>query len=230
MIGMAKEPGILHHVLHGDPLHGTADQDHLPVARHHKHVAGEETITEQLGHLKYKIGPKSFFQTNSEQAVRLYNLVKQLADLKGDELVYDLYTGLGSIALYLADQCDKIVGIEEIKEAIDDAEDNKALNHIQNAFFEVGDVKDEFNNHFIEKYGAADLIIVDPPRAGLHKDVCAMLNNTGCNRIIYVSCNPATQARDITLMDNYKTVFLQPVDMFPHTHHIENVVLLERRQ
>lgn len=194
------------------------------------HVAGEETITEQLGHLKYKIGPKSFFQTNSEQAVRLYNLVKQLADLKGDELVYDLYTGLGSIALYLADQCDKIVGIEEIKEAIDDAEDNKALNHIQNAFFEVGDVKDEFNNHFIEKYGAADLIIVDPPRAGLHKDVCVMLNNTGCNRIIYVSCNPATQARDITLMDNYKTVFLQPVDMFPHTHHIENVVLLERRQ
>lgn len=189
---------------------------------------GEPFITEQLGHLKYRIGPKSFFQTNSHQARRLYDLVKDLANLNGTECVYDLYTGLGSIALYLADQCQKIIGIEEIKEAIDDAEINKNLNNIENAFFEVGDVKDQFNSHFIQKYGKADLIIVDPPRAGLHKDVCTMINQTDTPRIIYVSCNPATQARDIMLMDNYKTTFLQPVDMFPHTHHIENIAVLER--
>ena len=192
------------------------------------HYSGEEYLTENLGHLKYRIGPKSFFQTNSHQAKNLYDLVVELADLKGSELVYDLYTGLGSIALYIADKCEKVVGIEEIPEAIDDAELNKKLNGIDNAFFEVGDVKDQFNNHFIKKYGPADLIIVDPPRAGLHKDVCAMLNETSADRIIYVSCNPATQARDIALLTNYKTTFLQAVDMFPHTHHIENVALLKR--
>jgi len=190
--------------------------------------SGADHITEALGHLRYRIGPKSFFQTNTRQALRLYNLIRELANLKGDELVYDLYTGLGSIALFLAEDCQSVVGIEEIEEAIEDANQNKKLNGIQNAYFEVGDVKDQFNTRFIEKYGKADLVIVDPPRAGLHKDVCDMLNQSGAERIIYVSCNPATQARDITLIDNYKPVYLQAVDMFPHTHHIENVALLER--
>jgi len=190
--------------------------------------SGEALMTEQLSHLKYKIGPKSFFQTNSYQAVRLYDLVSELAELKPDDLVFDLYTGLGSIALYVAKNCKKVVGIEEIKEAIDDAEINKQLNGIDNAFFEVGDVKDEFNSHFVEKYGIADVIIVDPPRAGLHKDVCAMLNEAGAKRIVYVSCNPSTQARDVILMPNYSIKVLQSVDMFPHTHHVENVIVLEK--
>lgn len=188
---------------------------------------GKPHITEQLGHLKYNIGPKSFFQTNSQQALNLYSLVREMAQLKGDETVYDLYTGLGSIALFLADACKKIVGIEEISEAIEDAELNKELNGISNAFFETGDVRDVFNGEFKTKYGAADLIIVDPPRAGLHKDVCDTINYSGSPRVIYVSCNPATQARDIMLMDRYRVVKLRPVDMFPHTHHIENIALLE---
>ena len=191
---------------------------------------GTPTITEQLGHIKYKIGPKSFFQTNTKQAEILYDQIKSLANLKGDELVYDLYTGLGSIALYIADSCKTVVGIEEIKEAIDDANYNKTLNGIENAHFEVGDVKDEFNGSFVNKYGKADLIIVDPPRAGLHKDVVEMLNKTGAPRIIYVSCNPSTQARDIGLMSDYYNVeLIQPVDMFPHTHHIENIAVLNKK-
>lgn len=192
------------------------------------HYSGAETITEQLGHLRYKISPKSFFQTNSAQAKKLYDCVRQMADLKKTDLVYDLYTGLGSIALYLAGDCHKIVGIEEIKEAIEDANINKTLNNIENAYFEVGDVKEEFNDRFIEKYGQADLVVVDPPRAGLHKQVCEMLENSGVPRIIYVSCNPATQARDIQLMPSYSIDILQAVDMFPHTHHIENIALLTR--
>ena len=191
---------------------------------------GEPYITEQLGHIKYKIGPKSFFQTNTKQAEVLYDQIKTLANLKGDELVYDLYTGLGSIALYVADQCKTVVGVEEIKEAIDDANINKELNNIKNAYFEVGDVKDEFNGGFVEKYGNADLIIVDPPRAGLHHDVVEMLNKTNSPRIIYVSCNPSTQARDIALMSEYYNVeLIQPVDMFPHTHHIENIAVLNKK-
>ncbi len=193
------------------------------------HYKGEEGITEQLSHLKYRFGPKSFFQTNSYQAVKLFDLIVELADFKGTETVYDLYTGLGSIALYIAKNCKKVIGIEEIKEAIEDAEINKKINNVQNAYFEVGDVKDQFNDVFVEKYGKADLIIVDPPRAGLHKDVCEMLNKTAADRIIYVSCNPSTQARDIMLMPTYKIKVLQAVDMFPHTHHIENVVLLEKK-
>ena len=194
---------------------------------HHYH--GKTTITEELGHIKYQIGPKSFFQTNTTQAVRLFNQVAELADLKGDELVYDLYTGLGSIALFLADKCKKIVGIEEISAAIDDANSNKALNGIGNAHFEVGDCKKVFNTHFVEKYGHPDLVIVDPPRPGLHEDVVNMLGNTGVDRIIYVSCNPATQARDIALLEGrYSVEVIQPVDMFPHTHHIENIALLKR--
>jgi len=195
------------------------------------HYAGEQTITEALGHIKYKIGPKSFFQTNTYQAKKLYDEVVKLADLKGDELVYDLYTGLGSIALYVAEKCKRVVGIEEIAPAIEDAKHNMAYNGIENADFEVGDCKQVFNSDFVTKYGHPDLIIVDPPRAGLHKDVVKMLGNTGVQKIIYVSCNPATQARDLALLDDsYSVEVIQPVDMFPHTHHIENIALLKKRQ
>lgn len=195
---------------------------------HHYH--GSEGIIEQLKHIKYKIGPKSFFQTNTYQAVTLYDQVAALADLKGDELVYDLYTGLGSIALYLADKCRKVVGIEEVAAAIEDAHHNKQLNAVENAHFEVGDCKDLFNQDFVERHGVPDLIIVDPPRAGLHQDVVTMLANTGVPRIIYVSCNPASQARDVALLDKaYSVELIQPVDMFPHTHHIENIALLVHR-
>lgn len=192
--------------------------------------SGTETITEKLGHVQYKVGPKSFFQTNTYQANILYNEIVALADLKGDEVVYDLYTGLGSIALYIANKCKFVVGIEEIKEAINDAKFNQTLNNISNTEFLVGDVKDIFDEGFIKKYGAADLIIVDPPRPGLHADVVAMLDKTEVDRILYVSCNPSTQARDISLLnDNYSVELIQPVDMFPHTHHIENIALLKRR-
>ncbi len=191
---------------------------------------GEKTIVEQLGHIKYKIGPKSFFQTNTYQANLLYDQIVELADLKGDELVYDLYTGLGSIALYIADKCAKVVGIEEVAPAIDDANYNKELNDVHNAEFEVGDCKEIFTSDFVSKYGQPDLIIVDPPRAGLHKDVTAMLSNTGVDKIIYVSCNPSTQARDISLLhEKYEVELIQPVDMFPHTHHIENIAVLKKR-
>ena len=190
---------------------------------------GENYLTEQLGHLKYRISAKSFFQTNSRQAKKLYDLVCEFAELRKDDLVYDLYTGLGSIALYIAKDCQKVIGIEEIKEAVVDADINKQLNNIDNAYFEVGDVKDEYNSRFVEKYGLADVIIVDPPRAGLHKDVCAMLNQSGARRIVYVSCNPATQARDVLLMPNYSITKLQAVDMFPHTHHIENLIALDKK-
>jgi 23S rRNA (uracil1939-C5)-methyltransferase len=211
----------LHYVINQKKNDSIFDQD-----AHHYH--GTQHLTERLGHLEYKIGPKSFFQTNSYQAEKLYGLVKEFANLKGDEIVYDLYTGLGSIALYLAQDCKKIIGIEEVPEAVNDARENKALNKIENAFFEVGDVKNEFNNKFVDKYGKADLIVVDPPRAGLHADVTKMLNQSDARTIIYVSCNPSTQARDIQLMDNYDIKILQPVDMFPHTHHIENIALLEK--
>lgn len=191
---------------------------------------GSTTITEQLGHIKYKISPKSFFQTNTEQANVLYDEIVKLADLKGDELVYDLYTGLGSIALYISNSCKTVIGIEEIKEAIDDANVNKSFNNITNAHFEVGDVKDQFTGEFVEKYGSPGLIIVDPPRAGLHKDVVSMLNQTNAKKIIYVSCNPSTQARDIALMSEFYNVdIIQPVDMFPHTHHIENIAVLNKK-
>jgi len=201
----------------------TADQEFI-------HYAGEKTITETLGHIKYKIGPKSFFQTNTYQAKRLYDKVVELADLKGDELVYDLYTGLGSIALYVADKCHKVVGVEEIAPAIDDANYNKELNGVSNAEFVVGDCKEVFTEAFVEQHGSPDLIIVDPPRAGLHKDVVAVLEKTGVAKIVYVSCNPSTQARDLSLLhDAYSVELIQPVDMFPHTHHIENIALLKKR-
>ena len=213
----------LYYVINLKMNDSTQDQDFI-------HYKGETGITEMLGHVKYRIGPKSFFQTNTYQAKRLFDEVVKLADLKGTENVYDLYTGLGSIALYIADKCKQVVGVEEIAPAIDDAILNMERNGISNTLFEVGDCKNIFNQEFVDKYGKADLIIVDPPRAGLHGDVVTMLASTGVDRIIYVSCNPATQARDIALLyEKYSVELIQPVDMFPHTHHIENITLLKLR-
>lgn len=191
---------------------------------------GKGFIEEQLGHVKFRIGPKSFFQTNTSQAKRLYDIVVDFADLKGTENVYDLYTGIGSIALYLAQSCRQVVGIEEIVEAIDDAHINAGLNDIKNAVFYAGDVKDILTTAFAEKHGKPDLLITDPPRAGMHIKVIEMLLDLEAPRMVYVSCNPATQARDLNaLSEKYDVIKVQPVDMFPHTHHIENVALLQLR-
>ncbi|NET36891.1 MAG: 23S rRNA (uracil(1939)-C(5))-methyltransferase RlmD [Cyanothece sp. SIO1E1] len=189
---------------------------------------GKGYIEEQLGHVRFKIGPKSFFQTNTEQAKVLYDTVIEFADLKGTENVYDLYTGIGSIALYVAQQCRQVVGIEEIAAAIVDAEENAKLNTIDNAIFYAGDVKDILTTEFAAKHGKPDLLITDPPRAGMHPKVVEMLLELAAPRIVYVSCNPATQARDLQLLESSYTVKkIRPVDMFPHTHHIESVALLE---
>jgi 23S rRNA (uracil1939-C5)-methyltransferase len=191
---------------------------------------GKGYVIEQLGDLKFKIGPKSFFQTNSRQGKALYDVAASFAGLTGNENVYDLYTGTGSIALYLARQCKHVVGIEEIPEAIVDAGENMVLNGIQNATFYAGDVKEVLSPAFTEKHGRPDVVITDPPRAGMHEKAVRFLLDLAAPRIVYVSCNPATQARDLQLMaDHYRVVRSQAVDMFPHTHHIENVVLLELR-
>lgn len=189
---------------------------------------GPGFIKEKLGDLTFKIGPKSFFQTNSTQAKVLYDNVVSFANLKGTENVYDLYTGTGSIALYLAAHCKKVVGIESVKEAINDAHYNKELNGITNADFLVGDVKDVLTPTFKDKYGHPDVIVTDPPRAGMHKDVVETLLELKAKKIVYVSCNPATQARDLLLLSAlYDVTRIQPVDMFPHTSHIESIALLE---
>ncbi len=189
---------------------------------------GENFITENLGDVSFRIGPKSFFQTNSYQAVTLFDKVVEFAELKGDENVYDLYTGIGSIASYVAKDCKHVVGIEEIEAAIEDAKINAELNDIDNVTFYAGDVKDILSDEFEEKHGKPDLVITDPPRAGMHPAALELLLELASPRIIYVSCNPATQARDLFLMkEKYRVVKMQPVDMFPHTYHIENVALLE---
>ncbi len=189
---------------------------------------GKGFVVEQLGDLKFKIGPKSFFQTNTLQGKQLYDITAEFAGLTGHENVYDLYTGTGSIALYLARYCKAVVGIEEIPEAIADAEENMRLNGIENATFYAGDVKSVLSPEFVEKHGRPDVLITDPPRAGMHPKAVEFLLDLAAPRIVYVSCNPATQARDIQLLsEKYKVLKVQPVDMFPHTHHIENVALLE---
>jgi len=181
--------------------------------------------------LQFIIGPKSFYQTNSEQAYRLYSLVREFAGLQGNELVYDLYTGTGTIANFLARQCRKVIGIEYIPEAIEDARANAELNGIKNTTFFAADVKDLLNNDFMAEQGRPDVLITDPPRAGMHGDVVKTILSAAPERVVYVSCNPSTQARDLSLMDNlYQVEALQAVDMFPHTQHVENVVLLKRRQ
>ena len=195
--------------------------------QHYHLYAGEAKIMETLGSVKYKIGPKSFFQTNSLQAKKLYDLAVEFADLKGTELVYDLYTGLGSIALYIAAKAKFVVGIEEIEQAIEDAKENMILNQVENTSFYSGDVKDILNEDFIQKHGQADVVITDPPRAGMHADVVQTLLQLKAQKIIYISCNPSTQARDIKMLsEQYDLKRVKPVDMFPHTQHIESVALL----
>lgn len=190
---------------------------------------GRDCIYEKMEDLRFKIGPKSFYQTNSEQAYELYKIARNFAGLTGKELVYDLYTGTGTIANFVAHQASKVIGIEYVPEAIEDAKVNSALNNIRNTLFYAGDMKDILNAAFIEQHGKPDVIITDPPRAGMHDDVIEAIRFAAPKRIVYVSCNPATQARDLSLLDaDYKVVAVQPVDMFPHTHHVENVVLLER--
>jgi len=191
---------------------------------------GNECIYEEMEGLKFKIGPKSFYQTNSEQAYVLYKVTRDFAQLTGEELVYDLYTGTGTIANFVAHQAKQVVGIEYVPEAIADAKVNSKLNNIDNTLFYAGDMKDILNAAFIEEHGKPDVIITDPPRAGMHDDVINAILFADPKRIVYVSCNPATQARDLNLLDaSYKVAAVQPVDMFPHTHHVENVVLLEKR-
>lgn len=191
---------------------------------------GKGFITEQLEHYTFKIGPKSFFQTNSRQAEKLYQITRDFAELTGNEVVYDLYCGTGSIGIFVSEKAKKIVGVEVITEAIEDAKENARLNEIKHAAFFAGDVIDICNDAFFEKHGKPDVIITDPPRAGMHEKLVNKLIEIRAPRIVYVSCNTATQARDLQLLNAYYEVTrVQPVDMFPHTHHIENVVQLTLR-
>lgn len=195
------------------------------------HFRGSEYITEVMEGLRFRIGPKSFFQTNSTQAARLYAIVREFAQLRGDENVYDLYTGTGTIACYLASGAGKVTGIEYIEEAVADARVNARENGIANAEFIAGDIKDIFNDKLFAVRGRPDVIITDPPRAGMHGDVTLAMLRSGAERIVYVSCNPATQARDIDILsEGYEVLRVRPVDMFPHTFHVENVVLLGRKR
>lgn len=191
---------------------------------------GNDHIYETMEDLRFKVGPKSFYQTNTEQAYHLYSVARNFANLSGDELVYDLYTGTGTIANFVAKKARKVVGIEYVPEAIEDAKINSEVNNISNTLFYAGDMKDILTEDFIAEHGRPDVIITDPPRAGMHPDVVNVILGAAPKRIVYVSCNPATQARDLQLMDAYyRVAAVHPVDMFPHTPHVENVVLLERR-
>ena len=192
--------------------------------------SGKDHIIEQMEDLKFKVGPKSFYQTNSEQAYRLYSVVRDFASLSGDEFVYDLYTGTGTIANFVAKKAKRVIGIEYVPDAIEDAKVNSQLNNIDNTYFIAGDMKDILTNEFVEKNGRPDVIITDPPRAGMHEDVINVILAAAPDKIVYVSCNPATQARDAAMLESaYKITKVQPVDMFPHTHHVENVMLFEKR-
>ncbi len=192
---------------------------------------GKDHIFEEMEGLRFKVGPKSFYQTNSEQAYNLYKVARNFAGLTGNELVYDLYTGTGTIANFVSRQARKVIGIEYVPEAIEDAKVNSEINDINNTLFYAGDMKDILTQDFIAEHGRPDVIITDPPRAGMHTDVINVILAAEPKRIVYVSCNPATQARDLQLLDvKYKITAVQPVDMFPHTHHVENVVLLEKKE
>ncbi len=189
--------------------------------------SGRDHIYEQMGGLKFKIGPKSFFQTNTIQAYKLYEIAKKFAELKGNEIVYDLYTGTGTIANFIASECKKVIGLEYVEDAIQDARANSECNDIRNTTFFAGDIKDLLTEKFVKKHGTPDIIITDPPRAGMHSNVLHSILKLQPYRIVYISCNPTTQARDIHILSNkYKLEAIQPVDMFPHTHHVENVVKL----
>jgi len=189
---------------------------------------GKGYITEQLDKIKYRIGPLTFFQTNPAQAIQMYRRVKEMAGLKPSDRVFDLYSGTGSIALFLAQACATVTGIESIPEAVLHARNNSKLNGIDNGTFLTGDMKELFSESFFSEHGSPDVIITDPPRAGMHEKVCRQLLESGARRIIYVSCNPATQARDLAILaEKYKLREIQPVDMFPHTYHVENIASLE---
>jgi 23S rRNA (uracil1939-C5)-methyltransferase len=188
---------------------------------------GKAYMEEKMNDVTFRIGPKSFFQTNSTQALNLYNITLQLADLQGDELVYDLYTGTGTIANFVAKHARQVVGVEYVPEAIEDAKLNSSLNNITNTAFWAGDMRKVLTDSFVSQYGKPDVIITDPPRAGMDKEVIEVILNAEAKKIVYVSCNPATQARDIALLsEKYTVEKVIPVDMFPHTHHVENVALL----
>ncbi|MCX6321480.1 MAG: 23S rRNA (uracil(1939)-C(5))-methyltransferase RlmD [Bacteroidia bacterium] len=192
---------------------------------------GDNHLIEEMDGLKFRIGPKSFYQTNTKQALELYRVAKDFAGLSGKEIVYDLYTGTGTIANFIAGSVSKVVGIEYVDEAVKDAILNSGINNIRNTFFFAGDMKDVLSEQFLKDNGKPDVIITDPPRAGMHEDVVKIIVAAAPDKIVYVSCNPSTQARDILLLsEDYKVVRVQPVDMFPHTHHVENVVLLKRKQ
>ena len=213
----------LYYVINGKANDSISDQECIL-------YKGEDAIYEYMEGLKFKIGPKSFYQTNSEQAYELYKVTREFADLKGDEVLYDLYTGTGTIANFCARRAKKVVGVEYVPEAIEDAKVNSAINGIENTSFYAGDMKDVLSDDFVARNGHPDVIILDPPRAGVDERVIDVILRAAPERMVYVSCNPATQARDLQLMDGmYKVVAVQPVDMFPHTHHVENVVKLVKR-
>ena len=214
----------LQYVINGKPNDTIYDQDIIL-------YNGRDYILEEMEGLQFSINAKSFYQTNSQQAFELYLITRDFAGLTGNEVVYDLYTGTGTIAQFVAKKAKKVIGVEAVPEAIADAKENAKRNSITNCEFYVGDMKNVFNDDFIAQHGQPDVIITDPPRDGMHKDVVEQLLKIGADKIVYVSCNSATQARDLALMDEqYKVTRVRPVDMFPQTHHVENVVLLERRQ
>lgn len=208
-----------------NPKRNDSYSDLMPVI-----FAGKAFITEKMEDLQFQISAKSFYQTNSEQAYQLYQVARQFADLQGHETVYDLYTGTGTIANFVARKAQKVIGLEYVPEAIEDAKINSQINQISNTLFFAGDIKDLLNQNFLDQYGKPDVVITDPPRAGMHEDVTNMILQAEPQKIVYVSCNPATQARDLAILDSkYEVLAVQPVDMFPQTHHVENVVKLGRR-
>lgn len=210
----------LHYVINGKRNDSIGDLEAV-------HYSGADCIYEDMEGIRFRISPKSFYQTNSEQAYRLYSVVREFADLKGDEVVYDLYTGTGTIGLFLSPKAKKVVGIEYVKEAIDDAKINAQNNGITNSTFYAGDMKDMLTGEFIKENGKPDLVVLDPPRAGIHQDVAKVLLEAAPQKMVYVSCNPASQARDLAILsEKYEITKVRPVDMFPHTHHVENVVAL----
>jgi 23S rRNA (uracil1939-C5)-methyltransferase len=208
-----------------NPKKNDSLSDQIPVL-----YKGDDHLTEEMDGLRFRIGPKSFYQTNTDQAVTLYRVTKDFAKLSGREIVYDLYSGAGTIANFVASSARKVIGIEYVEEAVKDAVLNSRINNLQNTLFFAGDTKDILNKEFVEANGHPDVIITDPPRAGMHKDVIRAILAVAPFRIVYVSCNPATQARDVlALSEKYNVAQVQPVDMFPHTHHVENVALLNRK-
>lgn len=227
----ARFPQItsLYYVINGKANDSISDQNCIL-------YKGDEAIYETMENLRFKIGPKSFYQTNTDQAYKLYSVAREFAALTGNEVVYDLYTGTGTIAQFVSAKASKVIGIEYVPEAIADAEVNAAGNNITNCEFFAGDMKDVLTDDFIGVHGRPDVIILDPPRAGIHPDVAKVILNAAPQRMVYVSCNPASQARDLEILCNtaseqgpqYKITAVQPVDMFPHTHHVENVVALEK--